>query len=79
MHAALASKIETGLISQTLSAQSVAQQIADLRHDLTDHEARLRIREAKVFITPRAMWSGIAVITGVLGTLFAVLQLIIAH
>jgi ElaB/YqjD/DUF883 family membrane-anchored ribosome-binding protein len=78
-YAALASKIDTGIVSQTLAVQSIAQQIADLRHDFTDHEARLRVQEAKVYITPRAMWTGIGVITGVMGTLLVVLQVILNH
>lgn len=78
-YTSLSAKIDTALISQTMAQQSIAQQLADLRHDLTDHEARIRAQEAKVYITPRAMWGGIGVIATVLGVLFTVFTMILSR
>lgn len=72
----LSAKLDTALISQTMSQQSFAQQLADLRHTQNDHEMRLRQVEARAYISPRAMWTGVAVIVSSLGTIFAVLQAI---
>ena len=68
----LSAKLDTALIAQTMSQQSVAQQLADVRHDMADHEARLRVQEAQRFVTPRAMWAGVGVIIGALGTVFTI-------
>lgn len=69
---ALSAKLDSALISQTMAQQSIAQQFADLRHDLADHEARLRTQEAQRFVSPRAMWTGVGVIIGALGTIFTI-------
>lgn len=62
-----------------MAQQSVAQQIADLRHDINDHETRIRQQEGRTYITPRAMWTGIGVVSGVMGTMFSILQVILSH
>jgi hypothetical protein len=74
----LAAKIDSALISQTMAQQSFAQQVADLRHDMTDHEARLRAQEARIYVTPRGMWTGIGVIIAALAALFGLVQLILS-
>jgi hypothetical protein len=75
----LSAKIDSTLISQTMAQQSIAAQLADLRHDFADHETRIRMQESKTYITPRGMWTGIGVVSGVMGTLFTILQVILSH
>lgn len=77
-YTSLSAKLDTALIAQTMNQQSFAQQLADIRHDQTDHEARIRAQESRVYITPKAMWTAIGVITGVMGTLFSILWAILA-
>lgn len=75
-YTALSAKIDTSLISQTMAQQSIAQQLADIRHDLNDHEMRLRQQELRQTVSPRSMWTAIGVLTGVLGIFLAVAQAI---
>lgn len=74
---ALASKLDTALITQTLGQQSTAQQLADIRHDMNDHEMRIRVQEARPYIAPKSMWTGISVIVGVLAVFFTIAQVVI--
>lgn len=76
-YTSLSSKLDTALISQTLAQQSIAQQLADVRHILGDHETRIRVIETRPYISPRSVWAGVSVVTAVLGLLFTILQVVI--
>ena len=69
----LGAKVDTSMQLAQLSSQSTAQQLADIRHDLNDHEARLRTRESQNFVTPRSMWMAIGVITSIVGVVTTVI------
>lgn len=77
-YTALSAKIDTALISQTMSQQSIAQTLADMRHDLNDHEARLRVQEGRAFITPKSMWTAIAVLIAALSAIIGIIAVIVS-
>lgn len=74
----LSAKIDTALISQTMAQQSTAQQLADMRHDLTDHEGRIRVLEQRIYVTPRSMWTAIGVIIAGLGVIVGIITIIVS-
>lgn len=76
-YTALSAKLDTTLIQQTLQTQNLAQQLADVRHDLNDHETRLRAQEARPFVSPRAVWTAVGIITSVIGVAFTILQVVL--
>ena len=71
----LSAKLDTALIAQTLGQQSIAQQLADIRHDLNDHEMRLRTNEARPYVSPKSVWSGVAVLIAAMGLVVAVIEI----
>lgn len=73
----LSTKLDTALIAQTMAQQATAQQLTNLRHELNDHESRLREQERRQVVTPKSMWTAIGVLTSVSGVLFGILQLLI--
>ncbi len=73
-YTALSAKLDTALISQTMAQQTIAQQLADIRHDINDHEMRMRSQEAKPVISPRAMWTAVGVLIAGLGLVLGIAQ-----
>lgn len=65
------------ILSQTtqLNAQSFAQQLADVRVDHNDHEARLRVLESRQVVTPKSMWTAISIIVAVAGVIVAIISI----
>ena len=76
-YTALSAKLDTALIQQALQIQNLSAQIADVRHDINDHEMRLRSRESANFVTARSMWTAIGVIATVIGVAFTILQVVL--
>ncbi len=76
-YTALSAKLDTALIQQTLQTQNLAGQVADIRHDVNDHEMRMRAQEARPYITPRSVWTGVGVIATVIGVAFTILQVVL--
>lgn len=69
----LGAKVDTSMQLASVSAQSIAQQLADIRHDINDHEARLRAKELERTISPRAVWTAIGIITGIAGIIVTII------
>lgn len=76
-YASLAAKLDLALAAQTVTRESIAAQLADIRADVGDHEARLRQQESRIYVTPRSLWAGVGVLTGVFGLMFALFQVIL--
>ena len=76
-YTSLSAKLDTALISKTMAQQTIAQQLADVRRDLSDHEMRLRAQEQRQFVTPKAMWTATGVLIAGIGLVFGVVQTII--
>jgi hypothetical protein len=76
-YTALSAKLDTALIQQTLQMQNMAAQIGDVRHDINDHEMRLRSRESQNFVTARNMWTAVGVLAAVVATAFGILQVVL--
>jgi len=77
-YTALSAKLDTALIQQTLQLQNISAQVADVRHDINDHEMRIRARESQNFVTARSMWTAVGIIATVIGVIFTILQVVIS-
>jgi hypothetical protein len=66
---ALTSKMDTMIIAQS-------SQMTGAIEDIKDHEHRLRAQEAKQTVSPRAMWSGAAVLLAAVGLVMTLIQLV---
>lgn len=78
-YTALSAKLDTALIQQALQLQNISAQVADVRHDINDHEMRLRSREAQQFVTVRSMWTAIGIIATIIGVTFTILQVVLSQ
>jgi hypothetical protein len=76
-YTALSAKLDTALIQQTLQAQNIISQMSDMRHDINDHEMRMRAQESRPYITPRGVWTGVGVIATVISVVFTILQVVL--
>jgi len=74
---ALSAKLDTALITHTLAMQSIAQQLADFRADVNDHEMRLRVVESRPYISPKAMWAALGAVNAFLVTALIIIQLVV--
>jgi hypothetical protein len=74
-YTALSAKLDTAHISQTMAAQTLTQQVADVQRVMSDHEARLRAQEFRPYVSPRSIWGGISVIVAALGLIFTIVQI----
>jgi hypothetical protein len=70
---ALNAAIQMQTQQQTLNAASVAQQLADFRHDMNDHETRIRLQEARVIVSPRSMWLAVGTIAPIVSIIVTIL------
>ncbi len=57
---------------QTLNAASVAQQLADVRHDHNDHETRIRLLESKQVVSPKSMWTALGVLVPIVALIVTI-------
>lgn len=73
----MSAKVDMAIQQQNLTQQSFAQQLADIRHDLNDHETRLRIRESQNFVSARSMWTALGVIIPIVGIVITIIGLTI--
>lgn len=69
----LSAQIQMAAQQQTLQTASTAQQIADMRHDMNDHETRIRAQEARQVVSPRGMWTALAVILPMIASIVTII------
>lgn len=70
---ALSAQIQMATQQQTLNAASVAQQLADIRHDQNDHETRIRLLESKQVVSPKSMWTALGVLVPIVGLIVTII------
>jgi hypothetical protein len=69
----LSAQVQMATQQQNQNAASVAQQLADIRHDQNDHEARLRFIESKPVVTPKAMWAAIGILAPIVSAIITII------
>jgi hypothetical protein len=70
---ALNASIQMSAQQATMNAASFAQQLADLRHDMNDHETRIRLQEAQQVVSPKSMWTAIGVLIPIIGLIITII------
>ncbi len=71
----LSAKLDTALIAQTMAQQSFAREMADVRHDINDHEMRMRTVEARPYVSPKSVWSAVGVLIAAMGLVVAIIEI----
>jgi hypothetical protein len=73
----LAGKLDTAMSLHGMRFDAVGRELASMGREITDHEVRIRVVEQRAVVTPRAMWTAIGTLTGLVSVALAIVALFV--
>lgn len=73
----LSGKLDTAMSMQAMRFDAVGRELASNTQQHTDYELRLRSLEQRPVVTPKAMWTAIGSLTGLVSVAIAIVALFV--